>query len=224
MTSFVPANLHANCACECARCHCALSVVTVKVVCHMEPELGCGKVRDQRLTGNCRRLELIFAAQNSARKHRRSGEGGLLEVGRGHPEGAPEGERVLVFPSPKSHVNLRFMHERGKEIAERAELNKTNGLHRFRDTAATRWLRAGIELRTVQEWLGHESPRHDAEIFGALEEDGEAGWSGPSSSFRHPHSKRQLHGSPSNLFIRHQLPSVLRCTPQAADFRGDHHR
>jgi site-specific recombinase XerD len=30
-------------------------------------------------------------------------------------------------------------------------------LHRFRDTAATRWLRAGIDVRTVQEWLGHES-------------------------------------------------------------------
>ena len=30
-------------------------------------------------------------------------------------------------------------------------------LHRFRDTAATRWLRAGIDVRTVQECLGHES-------------------------------------------------------------------
>jgi site-specific recombinase XerD len=30
-------------------------------------------------------------------------------------------------------------------------------LHRFRDTAATRWLRAGIDVRTVQSWLGHES-------------------------------------------------------------------
>jgi hypothetical protein len=30
-------------------------------------------------------------------------------------------------------------------------------LHRFRDTAATRWLRAGIDVRTVQAWLGHES-------------------------------------------------------------------
>jgi len=29
--------------------------------------------------------------------------------------------------------------------------------HRFRDTAATRWLRAGIDVRTVQTWLGHES-------------------------------------------------------------------
>ena len=64
----------------------------------------------------------------------------------------------LVFPSPKSHVNFRFMHERCKEVAERAGLDKAEWhLHRFRDTAATRWLRAGIDVRTVQEWLGHES-------------------------------------------------------------------
>ena len=64
----------------------------------------------------------------------------------------------LVFPSPKSHVNFRFMHERCKEIAGLAGLDKAEWhLHRFRDTAATRWLRAGIDVRTVQEWLGHES-------------------------------------------------------------------
>jgi site-specific recombinase XerD len=63
-----------------------------------------------------------------------------------------------VFPSPKSHVNFRFMHERCKEIAGLAGLDKAEWhLHRFRDTAATRWLRAGIDVRTVQEWLGHES-------------------------------------------------------------------
>ncbi len=64
----------------------------------------------------------------------------------------------LVFPSPKSHLNYRFLHERCKEIATRAELDPAEWhLHRFRDTAATRWLRAGIDVRTVQEWLGHES-------------------------------------------------------------------
>ena len=64
----------------------------------------------------------------------------------------------LVFPSPKSHLNYRFLHDRCKEIAKRADLNPAEWhLHRFRDTAATRWLRAGIDVRTVQEWLGHES-------------------------------------------------------------------
>ena len=30
-------------------------------------------------------------------------------------------------------------------------------MRRFRDTAATRWLRVSIDVRTVQVWLGHES-------------------------------------------------------------------
>jgi hypothetical protein len=52
----------------------------------------------------------------------------------------------------------RFLHERYKEIATRAGLNPEEWhLHRFRDTAATRWLRPGIDVRTVQEWFGHES-------------------------------------------------------------------
>lgn len=64
----------------------------------------------------------------------------------------------LVFPSPKSHINYRFLHDRCKEVAKRAGLNPSEWhLHRFRDTAATRWLRAGIDVRTVQSWLGHES-------------------------------------------------------------------
>jgi integrase/recombinase XerD len=64
----------------------------------------------------------------------------------------------LVFPSPKSHLNYRFLHDRCKEIASKAGLDpKEWHLHRFRDTAATRWLRAGIDIRTVQAWLGHES-------------------------------------------------------------------
>lgn len=51
-----------------------------------------------------------------------------------------------------------FLHDVCKNVAKRAKLNETEWhLHRFRDTAATRWLRAGIDVRTVQEWLGHES-------------------------------------------------------------------
>jgi integrase len=64
----------------------------------------------------------------------------------------------IVFPSPKSHLNYRFLHDRCKDIATRAGLDRKEWhLHRFRDIAATRWLRAGIDVRTVQTWLGHES-------------------------------------------------------------------
>jgi integrase/recombinase XerD len=79
----------------------------------------------------------------------------LAEILRQHPH-VPN--CPIVFPSPKSQLNYRFLHDRCKDIARRAELDPAEWhLHRFRDTAATRWLRAGIDVRTVQEWLGHES-------------------------------------------------------------------
>jgi site-specific recombinase XerD len=66
-----------------------------------------------------------------------------------------------VFPSPLNTGGLAspsFLHDLCKNVAKRAELDHVQWhLHRFRDTAATRWLRAGIDVRTVQAWLGHES-------------------------------------------------------------------
>jgi integrase/recombinase XerD len=79
----------------------------------------------------------------------------VAEILRKHPRLA---DCPIVFPSPKSHLNYRFLHDRCKQVAARAGLDpKEWHLHRFRDTAATRWLRAGIDVRTVQQWLGHES-------------------------------------------------------------------
>jgi site-specific recombinase XerD len=43
-------------------------------------------------------------------------------------------------------------------VASRAGLNSARWhLPRFRDIAATRWLRDGIDVRTVQAWLGYQS-------------------------------------------------------------------
>jgi integrase len=67
----------------------------------------------------------------------------------------------LVFPSvllPARLSSPSFLHDLCKAVTKIAGLDETEWhLHRFRDTAATRWLRAGIDVRTVQEWLGHES-------------------------------------------------------------------
>jgi integrase len=72
-----------------------------------------------------------------------------------------ESTSVLVFASPLKPAQLAspaYLHDRCKYVADLAGLNKEEWhLHRFRDTAATRWLRAGIDVRTVQAWLGHES-------------------------------------------------------------------
>jgi site-specific recombinase XerD len=68
----------------------------------------------------------------------------------------------VVFRSPQNGdgkiCSPSFVHDVCKNVAKRAGLKQAVWhLHRFRDTAATRWLRAGIDVRTVQQWLGHES-------------------------------------------------------------------
>ena len=61
----------------------------------------------------------------------------------------------LVFPTSGCNPKLDFL-DCLKDCAERAELNKEDfWLHKFRSTFATRCLWAGVDLRTVQQWLGH---------------------------------------------------------------------
>ena len=63
---------------------------------------------------------------------------------------------VLVFPTSGCNVKLDFL-DCLKAVAERAELDKDNfWLHKFRATFATWSLWAGVDLRTVQSYLGHE--------------------------------------------------------------------
>jgi len=61
----------------------------------------------------------------------------------------------LLFPTSGCNPKLDFL-DCLKTCAERAELAKDNfWLHKFRSTFATRCLWAGVDLRTVQQWLGH---------------------------------------------------------------------
>jgi integrase/recombinase XerD len=61
----------------------------------------------------------------------------------------------LVFPTAGCHPKLNFLDDL-KAVAERAKLDKDNfWLHKFRATFATWSLWAGVDLRTVQQWLGH---------------------------------------------------------------------
>src|ERR1700716_3443885 len=61
----------------------------------------------------------------------------------------------LVFPTAGCKPKLDFL-DCLKAIAERAKLDEDNfWLHKFRATFATRCLWAGVDLRTVQQWLGH---------------------------------------------------------------------
>ncbi len=61
----------------------------------------------------------------------------------------------LVLPTAGCKPKLDFL-DCLKAVAERAKLNKEGfWLHKFRATFATRCLWAGVDLRTVQLWLGH---------------------------------------------------------------------
>jgi len=61
----------------------------------------------------------------------------------------------LVFPTAGCRPKLNFLDDL-KACSERAKLNKEDfWLHKFRATFATLSLWAGVDLRTVQQWLGH---------------------------------------------------------------------
>jgi integrase len=61
----------------------------------------------------------------------------------------------LVFPTAGCNPKLDFL-DCLKAVAERAKLDPDDfWLHKFRATFATRCLWAGVDLRTVQQWLGH---------------------------------------------------------------------
>jgi integrase/recombinase XerD len=60
-----------------------------------------------------------------------------------------------VFPTAGCNPKLDFL-DCLKAVAARAKLEQDNfWLHKFRATFATRCLWAGVDLRTVQQWLGH---------------------------------------------------------------------
>jgi len=61
----------------------------------------------------------------------------------------------LVFPTAGCKPKMDFL-DCLKAVAERADLDPGNfWLHKFRATFATWSLWAGVDLRTVQQWLGH---------------------------------------------------------------------
>ena len=66
-----------------------------------------------------------------------------------------DNECPLVFPTAGCQSKLDFL-DCLKAVAERAKLDKDDfWLHKFRATFATWSLWAGVDLRTVQQWLGH---------------------------------------------------------------------
>jgi site-specific recombinase XerD len=68
-----------------------------------------------------------------------------------------------MFPSPTGNREQNMLRL-CKAVAERAGLDPSAfDLKTFRSTYATRMLRQGFDVRTVQDWMGHKVARdHDA--------------------------------------------------------------
>jgi integrase len=78
----------------------------------------------------------------------------LVEILKEHVR---KGSSQFVFPSPTGNRE-QHMLDRCKAVAKRAGLDASQfDLKTFRSTYATRMLRAGFDVRTVQHWMGHKS-------------------------------------------------------------------
>jgi integrase len=78
----------------------------------------------------------------------------LIEILKGHRR---QDQTRFVFPSSRGNRE-QHMLDRCKGVASRAKLNPEKfDLKTFRSTYATRMLRAGFDVRTVQHWMGHKS-------------------------------------------------------------------
>jgi integrase/recombinase XerD len=65
------------------------------------------------------------------------------------------GKRGLLFPTKNGLPKFNFL-DIAKAIAKRAGIDESEvWLHRFRSTFCTRSLWSNIDLRTVQDWMGH---------------------------------------------------------------------
>ena len=77
----------------------------------------------------------------------------------------------LVFPTTGCKPKQNFLDE-CKAIAKRAELNKEEFyLHKFRATRATRLLQGGMDIKSVQQMLGHNDLESTMRYLGAQRTD-----------------------------------------------------
>jgi integrase/recombinase XerD len=77
----------------------------------------------------------------------------------------------LVFPTTGCKPKQNFLDE-CKAVAERAGLNKDDFyLHKFRATRATRLLQGGMDIKSVQQMLGHNDLESTMRYLGARRTD-----------------------------------------------------
>ena len=79
------------------------------------------------------------------------------------------GHTGLVFPSPKTGGRMDNIDSAWKDVCSRADIRKIR-LHDLRHTFATKLVRAGVDLVTIQELMGHEDIGTTAKYFHTSDE------------------------------------------------------
>lgn len=67
-----------------------------------------------------------------------------------------------VFPDAKGGMRL---NSNWKRATRWTEVSRGRRVHDLRHTAATLWLQMGVDLKTVQAWLGHSSAKLTADTY-----------------------------------------------------------
>ncbi len=85
---------------------------------------------------------------------------------------APNGERALFLSSRRERISKSTVHALVKKHLGAAGLDETKySAHKLRHTAATLMLHSGVDVRTLQELLGHEH-LNTTEIYTHVENEG----------------------------------------------------
>lgn len=78
-------------------------------------------------------------------------------IGKGRPSLAKEGEKALFLNARGTRLGVRGLEDILRRMGERLGFPPGLHPHEFRHTFATYLLEGGIDLRTVQELMGHRS-------------------------------------------------------------------
>lgn len=126
--------------------------------------LRWGEARSLRV-GDVQRIgghALIVRTSHTEGLREKTTKGGKV---RRVPVADPVWPLVLGWCEGREADDHLFVTERGAQLHKSnvrravrwAETARGHSIHDLRDTAATEWLRSGVDVRTVQAWLGHAS-------------------------------------------------------------------